>query len=106
MPINDNKKIRLMYRVEPGCLGPQGSEYIEDFCRFANKHIKSPFYGQFIFLPRYDKTIDERQYSVNNRNLSLAQARAYLKHFNINIEEFEEQLDELLTKAIDLYFKR
>ena len=103
MQINDDKKIRLMYRIEPGCLGPKGAE---DFCRFANKHIKSPFYGQFVFLPRYDKTIDERQYSVNSRNLSLAQARAYLKHFEINIEEFEEQLDELLTKAIDLYFKR
>jgi len=34
------------------------------------------------------------------------QARAYLKHFDIDIEEFEEQLDELLTKAIDLNFKR
>ncbi|WP_278381586.1 hypothetical protein [Pseudoalteromonas distincta] len=106
MQINDDKKIRLMYRIEPGCLGPKGAEHVEDFCRFANKHIKSPFYGQFVFLPRYDKTVDERQYSVNSRNLSLAQARAYLKHFDINIEEFEEQLDELLTKAIDLYFKR
>jgi len=106
MQINDDKKIRLMYRIEPGCLGPKGAEHVEDFCRFANKHIKSPFYGQFVFLPRYDKTIDERQYSVNSRNLSLAQARAYLKHLEINIEEFEEQLDELLTKAIDLYFKR
>ena len=106
MQINDDKKIRLMYRIEPGCLGPQGAEHIEDFCRYANKHIKSPFYAQFVFLPRYDKTIDERQYSVNSRNLSLVQARAYLKHFDIDIEEFEEQLDELLTKAIDLYFKR
>ncbi|MBQ4833588.1 hypothetical protein J8L70_10085 [Pseudoalteromonas sp. MMG010] len=106
MQISDEKKIRLMYRVEPGCLGPQGVEYIEDFCRYANKHIKSPYYSKLMFLPRYDKTKDERQYSVSNRNLSQAQAKAYLQHFEINIESFEEQLDELLTKAIDLFFKR
>ncbi|WP_409426075.1 hypothetical protein [Pseudoalteromonas sp. RW-H-Ap-1] len=106
MQLSDDKKIRLMYRVEPGCLGPDGVDHIEDFCRFANKHIKSPYYAQLLFLPRYDKQKDERQYSVKNRNLSQVQAKAYLNHFDIDIEEFEEQLDELLTKAIDLYFKR
>jgi hypothetical protein len=106
MQISDEKKIRLMYRVEPGCLGPQGAEHIEDFCRYANKHIKSPFYSILLFLPRYDKLKDERQYTVSSRNLSQAQAKAYLARFEINIESFEEQLDELLTKAIDLYFKR
>jgi hypothetical protein len=106
MHVSDDKKIRLMYRVEPGCLGPQGVSHIEDFCRFANKHIKSPFYGQLLFLPRYDKQKGERQYSVKSRNLSQVQAKAYLNHFEINIDDFEEQLDELLTKAIDLYFKR
>lgn len=106
MQISDERKIRLMYRVEPGCLGPDGANHIEDFCRFANKHIKSPYYGLFVFLPRYDKQKDERQYSVNSRNLSQVQAKAYLNHFDINIDNFEEQLDELLAKAIDLYFKR
>ncbi|ASM51801.1 hypothetical protein PESP_b0191 [Pseudoalteromonas espejiana DSM 9414] len=106
MQLPDDKKIRLMYRVEPGCLGPQGADHIEDFCRYANKHIKSPYYGQFLFLPRFDKQKDERQYSVKSRNLSRVQAKAYLNHFEIDIDTFEEQLDELLTKAIDLYFKR
>ena len=106
MQISDERKIRLMNRVEPGCLGPDGANHIEDFCRFANKHIKSPHYGLFVFLPRYDKQKDERQYSVNSRNLSQVQAKAYLNHFDIDIDNFEEQLDELLAKAIDLYFKR
>jgi len=106
MQLADDKKIRLMYRVEPGCLGPQGADHIEDFCRYANKHIKSPYYAQFLFLPRFDKQKDERQYSVKNRNLSRVQAKVYLNHFDIDIDTFEEQLDELLTKAIDLYFKR
>ena len=86
MQLADDKKIRLMYRIEPGCL--------------------APYYGQFLFLPRFDKQKDERQYSVKNRNLSRVQAKAYLNHFEIDIDTFEEQLDELLTKAIDLYFKR
>ena len=106
MQITDDKKLRLMYRVEPGCLGPEGAEYIEDFCRYANKHIKSPYYAQFVFLPRYDKQKDERQYSVKSRNLSQLQVRKYFSHFEIDMDGFEEQLDELLTKAIDLYFKR
>jgi len=59
-----------------------------------------------LFLPRFDKQKDERQYSVKNCNLSRVQAKAYLNHFEIDIDTFEEQLDELLTKAIDLYFKR
>ncbi|GAA61936.1 hypothetical protein P20652_3827 [Pseudoalteromonas sp. BSi20652] len=106
MQVSDEKKIHLMYRVEPGCLGPDGVNHIEDFCRFANKHIKSPYYSQFVFLPRYDKLKGERQYSVNSRNLSKVQAKVYLNHFEIQIDDFEDQLDELLTKAIDLYFKR
>jgi hypothetical protein len=106
MQVSDEKKIHLMYRVEPGCLGPEGVDHIEDFCRFANKHIKSPYYGQFVFLPRYDKQKSERQYSVNSRNLSQVQAKAYLNHFEIHIDNFEEQLDELIAKSIDLYFKR
>ncbi|BED91472.1 hypothetical protein PspMM1_39400 [Pseudoalteromonas sp. MM1] len=36
---------------------------------------------------------------------STGQGLAYLNHFEIDIDTFEEQLDELLTKAIDLYFK-
>jgi hypothetical protein len=34
------------------------------------------------------------------------QVRKYFSHFEIDMDGFEEQLDELLTKAIDLYFKR
>ena len=31
MQLSDEKKIRVMYRVEPGCLGPEGADHIEDF---------------------------------------------------------------------------
>lgn len=106
MQLSDDKKMRVLYRVEPGCLGPTGTQYIEAFCRFANKQITSPHYAQLLFLPRYDKQKDERQYSVNSRNLSQLQAKMYLQHFSVNIVDFEDQLDQLLTKAIDLYFKR
>ena len=40
------------------------------------------------------------------RLVSTGQGLADLNHFEIDIDTFEEQLDELLTKAIDLYFKR
>ncbi|MCP4055862.1 MAG: hypothetical protein GY738_00765, partial [Pseudoalteromonas sp.] len=63
-------------------------------------------YAQLSFLTRCEKQKDERQYNVKHRNLARVQPKAYLNHFEIDIDTFEEQLDELLTKAIDLYFKR
>ena len=31
------KKLLVMYRIEPGCLGPQGADYVEEFCVFAKQ---------------------------------------------------------------------
>ena len=35
MQISDDKKIQLLYRVEPGCLGPTGAQTIERFCDYG-----------------------------------------------------------------------
>ena len=35
------KKLLVMYRIEPGCLGPQGADYVEEFCVFAKQKIKA-----------------------------------------------------------------
>jgi len=106
MPMSDDKKLTLLYRVEPGCLGPKGVEYIEDFCSYANKQLCAPEFAVYRFVARYDKNMPELQYSVAERNLSTIQAETYLNHFNTNKSQFEEQLDELLTQAIDNFFDR
>lgn len=106
MPLSDDKKLTLLYRVEPGCLGPTGVDYIEDFCDYANKQLTAPEFAAYQFVARFDKTKPELQYSVTGRNLSAHQAEAYLAHFKTNKAQFEEQLDELLTQAIDNFFGR
>ncbi|WP_404343423.1 hypothetical protein [Pseudoalteromonas mariniglutinosa] len=106
MQITEDKKLQLLYRVEPGCLGPTGSDHIENFCQFAQQRIVNPFYASYQFTPRYDKQKAERQYSINGRKLSESQATAYLAYFKVTLADFEEQLDELLTEVIDLYFER
>jgi hypothetical protein len=104
--MTDDKRIILVYRVEPGCLGPTGSDFIEGFCDFANQKIKPPAYAVFNFVPRYDKSLPEREYKVGNKNLSELQAEAYLDKLGKDKEEFEEQIDELLSHAIEAYLKR
>ncbi len=37
MELADDKKLHLLYRVEPGCLGPTGADTIERFCEYANE---------------------------------------------------------------------
>ncbi|CAH9061308.1 hypothetical protein PSECIP111951_02461 [Pseudoalteromonas holothuriae] len=104
--MSEDKKIRLLYRVEPGCLGPTGKDFVEGFCEFANSKIKPPVYALFSFVPRYDKTLPEREYTVANKNLSMAQVEAYLDRLDKDKDEFEEQIDELISHAIDAYLKR
>ena len=99
MQISDDKKIQLLYRVEPGCLGPTGAQTIERFCDYA-------YFALYHFTPRFDKTKAEREYSINARLLSDQHAQAYLAHFKTNKDEFEEQLDELLTQAIESFLER
>ncbi|WP_149982001.1 hypothetical protein [Pseudoalteromonas rhizosphaerae] len=106
MDISDDKKIKLLYRVEPGCLGPTGAQTIERFCDYANQQLVAPYFALYHFTPRFDKTKAEREYSINARLLSEQHAQAYLAHFKTNKDEFEEQLDELLTQAIESFLER
>ncbi|BBN83732.1 hypothetical protein PA25_37170 [Pseudoalteromonas sp. A25] len=104
--MSEDKRIRLLYRVEPGCLGPTGVEFVEGFCQYANTKIKPPVYAVFSFVPRYDKSLPEREYKVGNKNLSESQVMAYLARLDKEKDQFEEQIDELLSHAIDAYLKR
>ncbi|MEH6397180.1 hypothetical protein [Pseudoalteromonas sp.] len=106
MEISDDKKIQLLYRVEPGCLGPTGAQTIERFCIYADQQLVAPYFAHYHFTPRFDKSKAEREYSINARLLSEQQVQTYLTHFKTTKDEFEEQLDELLTQAIDSFLER
>ena len=40
LPLHDDKKLAVTYRVEAGCLGPDGLNYISDFCNFAQSELQ------------------------------------------------------------------
>ena len=99
-------RIQLLYRVEPGCLGPDGIEHIEEFCAFAEKKIPPPNYAVFSFIPRYNKLLDEKEYTLLNRRLSQSQVESYFTKIDKQLDDFESQIDELIAFAVEAFFKR
>ncbi|WP_077755547.1 hypothetical protein [Shewanella psychrophila] len=97
------KKLTVLCRIEPGCLGPDGLDYIADFCRFANQELKQVDANFIIWLPlpRYDKSLPEMQYSVNQKQLSHDKAAQYLDHFKSDLDDFEEHFHDKLSLLID-----
>lgn len=106
--IPKEKKLLLTYRVEPGCLGPDGINFIKDFCKhaadaFINHH---EHYVAYQFVPRYDKSLVEMEFTINNKRLSDAKANQYMSLFTQTLEGFEEDLQDQLTSLIDTFFGR
>ena len=102
------KKLLVMYRIEPGCLGPQGTDYVEEFCVFAKKRLKDK-HGhclRWTIKPRYDKTLPELEFQIKNGVVSRDNAAKYMDSFNIDIDAFEEELEESLADLVDAFFER
>ena len=105
LPLPHEKKLTVVFRIEPGSLGPNGDNHIEDFCKSAQKQL-SNLDNEFInweIIPRYDKTLPERQYKINNKLLPQEMAKRYLEMFDRQINHFEENLDENLGDLINKY---
>lgn len=107
-PIIESQKLTVVCRVEPGCLGPDGKQYIEEFCELAHRVFMrvNPEHILWDIIPRYDKTMPEIQYKFGERILTSAQADRYLQVCHLNLTQFEEQLNSLLTKLIDHHLNR
>ena len=99
------KKLTVNLLIEPGCLGPRGKELIYDFCDFALNIFESigSDYLKWTIGARFDKSLPEVRYSVNNKNLNMEQTSKYLQQFSLEIENFEEQLNERVAFIIDHY---
>ena len=105
LPLPHEKKLTILFRLEPGSLGPDGENLIEDFCKSAQKHL-SNLDNEFInweIIPRHNKSLPERQYKINNKLLSQEKAERYLKLFDREMNRFEENLDEKLGDLINQY---
>ena len=105
LQIPHDKKITVVIRVEPGCLGPDGSNHIEKFCSAAQIEIESIDSGfvNWEVIPRFDKSLPEIQYKAVNKMLTHDQAVKYLELFNRKIDEFEDYMNEKLAILIDQY---
>ncbi|WP_306520843.1 hypothetical protein [Rheinheimera sp.] len=100
--------LEVIYRVEPGCLGPQGKDYIEDFCNFSQPLVTAHTAGfmRWILVPRFDKSLPEMQCTLAGRTLTPDQAKRYFALFQVDADDLEAELNEQLTLLIDQYFGR
>ena len=102
------KKLLVLYRIEPGCLGPQGVEHVEAFCTFAKatlKHKHSEFL-RWTIKPRYDKSLPELEFQIKNTVISRQHAQKYLSSFSVELADFETSLEEELADLVDAFFER
>jgi len=83
LPLTQEKKLTVIFRIEPGCLGPKGEEHVDKFCEFAQKKIDSvdADYVSWIIQSRHDKSLPEMEYKINNKKLNHEQAEKYLNLF-------------------------
>jgi len=106
--LDDNKKLKVTYRVEAGCLGPDGLNYIVDFCEFTQTKLKT-FNSHFIIwniIHRADKTLPEMEFGLANKSMSDSKADKYLSAFGINLDDFEENLTEHLATLISQFMSK
>ncbi len=106
--IPTNKKLLVQFRLEPGCLGPDGVDHIANFCAFAQKKI-GQINAEFIrceLIPRFDKSLAEIEYSILGKRLNESQVTKYLKSFNQELSDLKELLDEQIALLIEQYFNR
>lgn len=108
LPLPLYKKLTVMFRVEPGCLGPDGKDHIEGFCKYAKKEV-AMLHSDFIrwvITPRWDKSLPESEYKTNNKRLDHDKAEKYLSIFGQQLDGFEEALQDKLAQMIDEYLGR
>ena len=106
--ISDDKKLHVQFRLEPGCLGPQGSKHVNSFCLYAQKKLESnnDHFVKWEITPRLDKSDPEITYTVNGKKLGNQQVSKYLKVFNQELPSFEESLNDDIAQMINRYLSQ
>jgi len=102
------KKLIVECRIEGGCLGPVGDDYVDGFCDFAQVELVS-FYANLVnwqVVPRRDKSLSETQYKMASRNVSPEQARKYFELLGEDIDVFESLLEDQLIILIEQYMNK
>lgn len=108
LPLQEDKKLSVTYRVESGCLGPEGETLVSDFCRFAQTKLQDQDSDYIIWNvePREDKMLPEMQYNVVGKTMNHSQAEKYLALFDQSLDQFECHLSDNLTLIINEFMGR
>lgn len=103
--LQDSHKLTVLCRIEPGCLGPDGADLIDDFCRYAQSRVQliDAAFVIWKLVARHDKTLPEMQYSISGKNLDHSRTERYLAHFNQQLADFEDHFHNRLAELIDDY---
>ena len=106
--ISDDKKLHVQFRLEPGCLGPQGLSHVNAFCLFAQKKFEANnnHLVKWEIAPRLNKSDPEITYKIKGKKLGNQQVSKYLKVFNQELSVFEDRLDSDIAQMIDLYLSQ
>jgi len=104
----EERKMRVLFRIEPGSLGPDGAEHVVEFCLFAQAQFQacSVYYLNWVIEPRFDKKLKEMNFELGSKELDKAQVDKYFAFFGENYAHFVEQLENNLEAMIDQYFGR
>ena len=105
LPLPQDKKLTILFRVEAGCLGAEGDKIIKDFCRYAQQEKQqiASDYIHWLIDHRENNSQAEIQYQVGNKRLPRDKAEKYLHLFKIKIDDVEEQLFDKTTSLIETY---
>jgi len=104
----NEKKMTVIFRMEPGSLGPDGLQYIEEFCTFAQTQLQAcaAYYLNFFIEARINKTLPEMSFVLANKSLNQTQVEKYLALFDEDYSHFEDQLETNLEAIVDQFFGR
>lgn len=103
LPLDNDKKLAVTYRVEAGCLGPDGLNYIADFCHFAQAKLQASDYIIWNIVHREDKTLPEIQYGLVGKVINSHKADKYLSMFGNTLDEFESHISDHLATLISQF---
>jgi len=106
LPLPQDKKLLVIYRLEPVCLGFVGREKINQFCAHITKNILPVDSGfiKWTVLPRLEAKEKEIEFSVDGKLLKQHQVVRYLSVFDRDYDLFEDTINQSIMEQIDHYF--
>ena len=104
--IPESQKLHMLFRVEPGCMGPAGIDHINEFVDYANENIKrlNKPYVVWQIEARTNKKLPEIEYRVANKLLKEPQVEKYLSLFGSSVDTFEDEVNEHIALMVDEFW--